>query len=114
MPATFVKTLCVNCLWDESLRSVPLCNLFRGLVVETSHREESSHVRRPLSLDTKPLYNMSVCSLATSTNTEITQDFKLFEEHTESQYLAIDWNPKNVVLTRALSSRYSITIKITV
>jgi len=57
---------------------------------------------------------MSVCSLATSTNTEITQDFKLFEEHTESQYLAIDWNPKNVVLTRALSSRYSITIKITV
>ena len=32
----FVKTLCVNCSWDQPLQPVPSCKLFRELVAGTS------------------------------------------------------------------------------
>ena len=35
----FLKMLQVNCLWDKSLRPVPLCKLFRGLVAGTTRRD---------------------------------------------------------------------------
>lgn len=35
----FHKTLCVNCSWHSTLRTVPLCTLCRGFVAVTSCRD---------------------------------------------------------------------------